>query len=566
MLIDPAEYRSTMISDLQSLRRGAAPTGSASGFLLSVLSPVWRAKLCGDLGGETRRELALEDGEAGLFSKLVALACGVAVTMDGGLEEVVALGRMADRYQVEVVEGVVEDAVVRLLTVENCGRVLEQSSGSGLVRVEKASRELALRRFDDFSTTAGFMEVGEEVLGSLLDDDELQTEREERVYEGAVRWIKGGAGGSVRGAGLLKKVRLPYMGGEYLADLWSEVSQEVTGLDGLLSDALALKSKPRRVWGTMKLRHLDARTLVARKGFGVRWEEYVGGGERRLRMEAGQVVYSVTADDEYVYAGLEDGVIRVWSRSTLEDEKTLLGHTEIVWALLTCGVQLISCSSDHDIRVWVVGSGRCESVLQGHTGSVSTLAASTNVLLSGSDDGTLRVWRMEGDASTWRCVRTLPVEGTAGIFQLAAWDGVVAAGCVDGAIRVWSTETWGLEQTLRGHEDDVMSLVVNGRRLISSSYDGTLRVWSTETWACLQTVQVYEMHSEVHINALAVSGSTLAGVSNGGGVLVWDLETLEQLHTLDLWADQAHQPSLKSYDGEVWGAIGEQVVVWGRRG
>ena len=35
----------------------------ASGFLLSILSPVWRAKLCGDVGGELRWQLDLE-GEA----------------------------------------------------------------------------------------------------------------------------------------------------------------------------------------------------------------------------------------------------------------------------------------------------------------------------------------------------------------------------------------------------------------------------------------------------------------------------------------------------------------------
>jgi hypothetical protein len=557
-----------MIPDLQSPLRGDGPAGSASGFLLSVLSPVWRAKLCGDWEGETRRELALEGGEAGLFSKLVALGCGAAVTMDGGLEGVVALGRMADRYQVEVVEGVVEDAVMRLLTVENCGRVLEQSSGSGLVRMEKASRELALRRFDEFAKTEGFVEVGEEVLGSLVNDDELQTEREERVYEGVVRWMKGGGGGE-RDAGLLRKVRFPYMGGEYLADLWSEAGQELAGLDGLLSDALALKSKPRSLWGTMKLRHLDARMLVARRGFGVRWEEYVGGGERRL--EAGQEVYSVAADEEYVYAGLEDGSIRAWSRSTLEEVRTLTGHTEIVWALLACGALLISCSSDHDIRVWDVESGRCEAVLEGHTRGVNALAASGNVLFSGGDGGTVRVWRMEGDASTWRCERTLQVEGNSGhgIYRLAAWSGMVAGGCVDGAIRVWSTETWELELTLRGHEKEILSLVVNGQRLISSSGDGTLRVWSTETRACLQTVQVYEDDSEQKIHALAVSGSTLAGGSNqdsnGNEVLVWDLETLEPLHTLRLLADFPAW-SLMSYDGEVWGAIGKWVLMWGRRG
>ena len=72
---------------------------------MSILSPVWRAKLCGDIGGEARWQLALDGGEAGLFSKLVALGSGAAVRMEGGVEEVMALGLMADRYQVEAVQG-----------------------------------------------------------------------------------------------------------------------------------------------------------------------------------------------------------------------------------------------------------------------------------------------------------------------------------------------------------------------------------------------------------------------------------------------------------------------------
>ncbi len=46
-------------------------------------------------------------------------------------------------------------------------------------------------------------------------------------------------------------------------------------------------------------------------------------------------------------------------------------------------------------------------------------------------------------------------------------------------------------------------------------------------------------------------------------VRVWDLQTLEPLHALKqpaggrVWSLQAHA-------GEVWGAVGQEVVVWGR--
>ena len=46
---------------------------------------------------------------------------------------------------------------------------------------------------------------------------------------------------------------------------------------------------------------------------------------------------------------------------------------------------------------------------------------------------------------------------------------------------------------------------------------------------------------------------------------VWDLETLEPLHTLRQPAGR-RVPGLASDGGEVGGAVGKDVVVWGRRG
>ena len=136
---------------------------------------------------------------------------------------------------------------------------------------------------------------------------------------------------------------------------------------------------------------------------------------------------------------------------------------------------------------------------------------------------------------------------------------------------MWSTETWALERTLQGHAGGVRGMAVSGRRLISSSNDLTVRVWSTETWECVQTVEAYPAGSRQYIRCLAVCGSTLVGGSSGssssGEVRVWDLETLRPLHTLVQSAtDNDDVVSLVCDRREVLGAVGEQVVVWGRRG
>ena len=129
-----------------------------------MLSPVWRAKLCGEFGTDKGLALDMSEEDASVFLQVVALGCGKTVVVAKGLEGLIEILGMADRYQVEAIQGEVEEAVMDRLTVESCGRILTTACGSGLVRLERASRKLALREFDQFAECAGLMEVNEEVL------------------------------------------------------------------------------------------------------------------------------------------------------------------------------------------------------------------------------------------------------------------------------------------------------------------------------------------------------------------------------------------------------------------
>ncbi len=344
-------------------------------------------------------------------------------------------------------------------------------------------------------------------------------------------------------------------------------------------EAGLLKSVTIHLWAGKMLRYLDARVLVPRRGSGVNWAER-GGGARRLT--AGEWVYSVSPHGRgLVCGGLHDGSIRVWNRATLEVERTLPGTgraaKEEIMALASVDGWLVSASSDSAIRVWDVATGRCERTLAGHADEVLCLAvcAGGGRLVSGSTDRTARVWETQGAVSTWRCAHTLAGHGSA-VRCLAATSqlgGKVASGSGDGTIRVWDVGAGTHERTLAGHKCGVAALVACGQRLISSSQDKTVKVWSMATWACVQTVQAYPAESIMHVRRLAVSGSTLVGGSSSRDhmpaqeydVLVWDLETLAPLHTLGQAAGDDAE-GLVSDGGEVWGAVGKGVTVWGRRG
>jgi WD40 repeat protein len=550
-------------------------TERANGFLLSMLSPVWRAKLCGEVGANVRQTLKLDEKDAPFFLKVVGLACGKSVTVSNGVDELIGLISFVDRYQVEAIQSHVEKALIDRLTVEGCGRILTMACGSGLVKLERASRKLALREFDQLAECTRFMDISEEVMGSLLDEDALVSESEERVLAVVVRWMKGGAG-VLRGEGLLRKIRFPFMSAEFAADEATRILPESTGLERLVLEAALLKRTPNCLdpWASLDLKSLESKVLVPRRRRGVTWADFEHGEERRL--EAGRTVYSVSVHGRgFVCGGLSDGSIRVWNRATLEVEHTLFGHTSSVRALVSVERWLISGSRDHEINVWDVATGNLEATLGDHSGTVQCLAVSRDRLVSGSWDGTAnraKVWRMEGAAQTWQCEHTLAGHG-GGVICVATWGNKMASGSNDQSIRVWDVGAGTHEQTLTGHEGNVLALVTCGQRLISSSPDKTVKAWSMATWACVHTVQAYERWSDHFIGRLAVSGSTLVGGSLSDPssrteyykALVWDLDTLEPLHTLSL-DEGCCVRGLVSDGDEVWGAAGKEVVAWGLRG
>ena len=74
--------------------------------------------LCGDFEESSKRLLSLDRGDESNFAVFLELACGTSVTWNRGLLELIDLGRMADRYQIEPVQSAVEDAVLECLRAE----------------------------------------------------------------------------------------------------------------------------------------------------------------------------------------------------------------------------------------------------------------------------------------------------------------------------------------------------------------------------------------------------------------------------------------------------------------
>ena len=290
--------------------RSTATSTRASGFVLSLCSPVLRAMICGGFLEGGARRLELEDVDGRRFGAVLDAWCGRAGWEAGELGELVRLAGLADRLQMAEAEEALEDVIVGRLGVETCADVVTGSRALGLRRLEEAALGMVMERFEEVAGTAGYVGLEEEVLGRVLEDEGLGVRSEERAYEGLVRWMRGGEGG-LRGRGLLRAIRFGVMEDGYLATGVHGVfpEKQLKWIEGYVTEAV--QARAARMRGEeVRLARLGAKGLTRRTGRGAarEWCEGDGGGRRRVGHRLGSECLaacegsSETVEDDCVWS------------------------------------------------------------------------------------------------------------------------------------------------------------------------------------------------------------------------------------------------------------------------
>ena len=504
----------------------------------------------------------------------------MAVEVAYGLQGLINLGMVADKYGMEEVMETVEEKALEMLTLDTCGELLTAAAEAGLRRVEDKSKTLALEEFQAFARTDGFLRLGEKEMESILRDDGLCAEGEEAVFEAAVRWMTAptwrnpptrDGGYAVRGEGLLRHIRFPLMGGDYLSKRAETLLQSET-LARLVEEAMHW-----RTTGERKARGgIGAESTATRgpglgdrgplpRGFGWVARLTSSEGDAWQVLQAEEQVFCVALTGRRVVCGLWSGEMQVWDLATRTRERRLVGHTRVVGAVVAWGKWVVSGSSDGQVRAWDPETGQCEAILWGHTKGVSGLAAVGMQLLSGSDDGTVRVWGLRGPPREWRWERSLEAE--AAVRCVAGWEWRAVAGGADGMIRVWHATTGVLERTLMGHRKEVLALAVSGSRLLSSSEDSTLRSWSLATGECDGQIGAGRGKgaTKERVRCLAAVGAHVVGGTERGRVWVWDRASLALVRSVEM----AGQPAVRGLAmgaEALWGCVGDSAWAWGDPG
>ncbi|KAF8324084.1 WD40 repeat-like protein, partial [Clavulina sp. PMI_390] len=198
-------------------------------------------------------------------------------------------------------------------------------------------------------------------------------------------------------------------------------------------------------------------------------------------------VLDLKFDDEWIVSCAKDTTVRLWSRSTLEQEHVFAGHSGPVNAIdmSRATKRIISASGDGTLILWDILTRTAVRTFTGHTRGLACVSNSSSrkapdeLIISGSNDKTIRIW----SARTGECLYVQQEEGVghADLVRALAYD--QSTGRLVSASYDQTSIVWDLERVVRGvrqlkgyHSSHIFDVKFDLSRIVSTSHDRTIVV------------------------------------------------------------------------------------------
>eukprot|EP00899_Mesostigma_viride_P025825 jgi/Mesvir1/6427/Mv19514-RA.1 len=187
-------------------------------------------------------------------------------------------------------------------------------------------------------------------------------------------------------------------------------------------------------------------------------------------------------DGQYVAAGATDGAAHIWDLNNKADRNgeggfELKGHTEQITGVHLCEGRVYTSSLDATIREWDVKSGKC--LRRFHMSDPASGVQVTEDYIISTDYGSnVAAWSLK----LGQKILSFKVEaGPVSCFQFDDETQHLFVGCKDGSIQLYDINNGTRLGNFEGHKAPVVSLQVDGVKLVSASRDGHVRAWDRNT-------------------------------------------------------------------------------------
>ncbi|XP_028303445.1 kelch repeat and BTB domain-containing protein 8 [Gouania willdenowi] len=156
--------------------------------VLAAISPYFRSMFTSGLTESSQREVRI----VGVESESMHLVLDYAYTSKVTLSEsnVQALFTAASIFQIPALQDQCAQFMISRLDPQNCIGVFMFADAYGHQELKERSQDYIRKKFLCVSTEQEFLQMTKEQLVSILNNDDLNVEKEEHVYESIVRWLE----------------------------------------------------------------------------------------------------------------------------------------------------------------------------------------------------------------------------------------------------------------------------------------------------------------------------------------------------------------------------------------
>ena len=215
--------------------------------------------------------------------------------------------------------------------------------------------------------------------------------------------------------------------------------------------------------------------------------------------------------------------------------KTIEGHKDkIVYLIELASGKIASGSYDNTIKIWDLDTGKQENIIKESGRVFCLLEFEENKLLCGISDNCINLWDINSEDDNCQFSFTGHKLWVNSLVKLN--NNYFTSASNDSKIKIWDYNNRKCLNTLKGHTDCILSLILlkNNNYLCSGSVDLTIRIWDWENSTCLNVLRGH--NNWVKCICELSNGIILSGSDD---------------YTIKLWKDYYNINTLKGHSNSI---------------
>ncbi|ONK61544.1 uncharacterized protein A4U43_C08F31070 [Asparagus officinalis] len=251
---------------------------------------------------------------------------------------------------------------------------------------------------------------------------------------------------------------------------------------------------------------------------------------------------------DYLFTGSRDGTLKRWALSDDEASCSVTFESHVDWVndAVLAGNTLVSCSSDTTVKTWNgLSDGACTRTLHQHSDYVICLGAAeknSNIVASGGLGGEVFIWDIEA--------ALLPVTKSSDAAEDESSNGPISSG--NSGLSLSNLRPYNSINNIsvhnnqsdsysplaaKGHKDSVYALAMNdtGTLLVSGGTEKVIRVWDPRTGS--KNMKLRGHTDNIRTLLLDSSGRLIYLEMIFYSILLWDLGQQRCVHSYAVHTD-----------------------------